>query len=483
MSDAIKDTSTGVHNGHWTATASKSGTYEFATGGKFVDRDIDLVVPKAAITVSGSTVSGSVNPVVAVSPGTKASGKYPFSGSTTISGSTSGTATVNVGTKGFTDESSYSGTVTGAISGTATVSGSMNAIGLGVTDPKNINGTISSVTVGAKSGSTFPVTGSGSTSGTVTAKVTSTGYGTKDVETGSGTVSGSITLNATIPAAELKNSSTSGRTYTDLSTSAPILISGDYLYINEGYIKDSKISLARLVPDLEGYTMAGSDQMLDGYTLYDINGNPVTGNIQTKSSSNLTADGATIKVPAGYYAEEASKSVASGSVNSYTINESTQGSKIVTAGTVSSGYYPISVPSLTGTVNRTAGYISGTSSTATDSNGGVVGKIVQSTSSATNGSTLTAGSTLTIGAGYYHEDRTYTVPTAAGSAGTTSIATGMTNTISSGYTNPTFATSAPSGPYITINATASGDVGKVVSAINSPTTKYLSVYAGTYSIL
>lgn len=187
----------------WLKTATQSGLYKFATEGKYVDRDIHLDIPAADVTVGGSAVSGTVNPSVTASVGTKADGKYPISGSATISGTTSGTAAVTVNTKGFTDEDSYDATVTGTIGGTATATGSINAIGLGVTDPKNVNGTISSVTVGTKSGSTYPITGSAATSGTVTAKVTSTGYGVKDVETGSGSVSGTASLNATLPVASM----------------------------------------------------------------------------------------------------------------------------------------------------------------------------------------------------------------------------------------------------------------------------------------
>lgn len=49
--------------------------------------------------------------------------------------------------------------------------------------------------------------------------------------------------------------------------------------------------------------------LLAGKQLIDQNGNPLTGTISTKSVSDLTADGATVTVPAGYYASDASKSV------------------------------------------------------------------------------------------------------------------------------------------------------------------------------
>lgn len=52
-----------------------------------------------------------------------------------------------------------------------------------------------------------------------------------------------------------------------------------------------------------------SSDLLSGKELIDQNGNKVTGTIATKTSSDLTASGATVIVPAGYYAYSASKSV------------------------------------------------------------------------------------------------------------------------------------------------------------------------------
>ncbi len=66
--------------------------------------------------------------------------------------------------------------------------------------------------------------------------------------------------------------------------------------------------------------------------------------VTTRSSSDLSSSGATVNVPVGYYAEVASKSVASG----------TEGTPVATKGTVSN--HTISV---TPSVTNTAGYISG----------------------------------------------------------------------------------------------------------------------------
>ena len=67
----------------------------------------------------------------------------------------------------------------------------------------------------------------------------------------------------------------------------------------------------------------------------------VTGNIVTKTSSNLTASGATVSVPAGYYASDASKSVATATQATPSISIDSKGlitaSATQTAGYVSAG--------------------------------------------------------------------------------------------------------------------------------------------------
>ena len=63
--------------------------------------------------------------------------------------------------------------------------------------------------------------------------------------------------------------------------------------------------------DTSDATLTSGNQMLDSVTAY-ADGTKVTGSIQSKSSSDLTASGATVTAPAGYYSSAASKSVATG---------------------------------------------------------------------------------------------------------------------------------------------------------------------------
>ena len=63
------------------------------------------------------------------------------------------------------------------------------------------------------------------------------------------------------------------------------------------------------------FITARANDILSPKVGVDIDGNSITGRIPTKSSSDLTASGATVTVPAGYYASQATKSVASGTAS------------------------------------------------------------------------------------------------------------------------------------------------------------------------
>lgn len=90
--------------------------------------------------------------------------------------------------------------------------------------------------------------------------------------------------------------------------------------------------------------------MLSGTTALKNDGTDITGTIASKTSADLTASGATVTAPAGYYASAASKSVASGSA----------GTPTAAKGTVTS--HSVSV---TPSVTNTTGYITGGTKTGT----------------------------------------------------------------------------------------------------------------------
>lgn len=122
--------------------------------------------------------------------------------------------------------------------------------------------------------------------------------------------------------------------------------------------------------DTSDATLDGGGKMLNGVTAY-ADGVKYTGSIESKSSSDLTASGATVTAPAGYYASAASKSVASGSAtpaatisatgatvstgsNTLTLSKSVSNTPQVSAGYVSSGTAGNSSVSLTASVTTKA---------------------------------------------------------------------------------------------------------------------------------
>lgn len=111
--------------------------------------------------------------------------------------------------------------------------------------------------------------------------------------------------------------------------------------------------------DTSDATMTSGAQSLDGVTSYS-NGTKITGSIPSRGSGDLTASGATVTVPSGHYAAQATKSVASGTV---TAPASISG----TGATVSTGTNTVTLSksvSVTPSVS-TAGYItSGTAGTS-----------------------------------------------------------------------------------------------------------------------
>lgn len=118
--------------------------------------------------------------------------------------------------------------------------------------------------------------------------------------------------------------------------------------------------------DTSDATLDAGSKMLDGVTAY-ANGTKYTGSIESKASTDLSASGATVTAPAGYYASAASKSVASGSAtgpstvsgssasvstgtNTLTLSKTVSITPVVSAGYVSSGTAANASVSLTASV-------------------------------------------------------------------------------------------------------------------------------------
>lgn len=106
-----------------------------------------------------------------------------------------------------------------------------------------------------------------------------------------------------------------------------------------------------VTPTESAQTIGGADYMLeDAITVSAIPSNYVGSGITSRSSSDLEASGATVTVPSGYYASQATKSAASG----------TAGTPTATKGAVSN--HSVTV---TPSVTNTTGYITGSTKTGT----------------------------------------------------------------------------------------------------------------------
>ena len=123
--------------------------------------------------------------------------------------------------------------------------------------------------------------------------------------------------------------------------------------------------------DNSAATISSGSQMLDGVKAVGSDGTVYTGDIASKSGSDLTASGDTVTVPAGYYSSQATKAVASGSAtapatisgtsatvstgtNTLTLSKTVSVTPTVSAGYVSSATAGNSSVSLTTSVTTKA---------------------------------------------------------------------------------------------------------------------------------
>lgn len=135
----------------------------------------------------------------------------------------------------------------------------------------------------------------------------------------------------TIPAATFSNMATSNVTYVDISNDAnqaPVLISGGYLYINKGYVDNLKISLAKLVPDMDTLIHAGNANIQPGYSALDKDGSVITG---TMPSATATITGTNTVTPSASVAGNSYITLSSSDTTGISITATGGGTASVTA--------------------------------------------------------------------------------------------------------------------------------------------------------
>ena len=198
------------------------------------------------------------------------------------------------------------------------------------------------------------------------------------------------------------------------------------------------------------------------YTITGVSSTYVGSGITQRDGDDLTVSGATVSVPAGYYAEAASKSVATGSA----------GTPTAAKGTVSN--HSVSV---TPSVTNTTGYITGGTKTGT--------------AVTVSASELVSG-TLTISSSGTKDVTNYaSASVAAGSATAPASISGTTATVSTGTNTLTLTKTVSVTPSVTAGYVSSGTAGNSSVSLTAnvttkgaatitPTTSNQTIASGTY---
>ena len=278
-------------------TAAGEVSKTLATADTYVDRNIKVTVrtPDADLKIVEAEGSGAITATVSTTD-KKYTSDTPTAHAITIAAD----AHVNKTTVGVNQAGFLASTDTidiaaaDAVQNTKTLyikEGAIEATG-SATATGNV--TLASAGAAPKSGFYIKAAAAGS------AQVTTAGW----VEP-SAPIESSGDAYYTLPTTSFGNTEVSGKTYENIDAKAPVLVEGGYLYISEGYIKDSKISLAKLVPDHGTLPVvdAKSEWMYKGYSAYDNEGKLVAGTMGDAvlgdiSATNVKATVSTVSVAA-----------------------------------------------------------------------------------------------------------------------------------------------------------------------------------------
>ena len=308
-----------------------------------------------------------------------------------------------------------------------------------------------------------------------------------------------------IDAATLANAGTADKVYAE--ETGPVLISGDYLYINKGYIGDTKIPLADLVPDKANVTAGedGNSHLIyktvsvydkDGALIAGTMGDAVLGDISaTDVSANVSTvsvapngDGSAFKVTGtGEIAGNTSVAVTGAG---YATTSTTKSGTISGTASVEASLSKITVGAVATNSNLTVTPVIAKDSSSAKATGAITkvapsGHYVAVSADAINASTTVAPSVTSDGYGTAENFNASNATITAGSAASglyyvpiteaahsvSAEASSITNasaTVSSAVVDETSSaitlmSTAPEGRYLKISATATAQSGSVTT--------------------
>lgn len=291
----------------------------------------------------------------------------------------------------------------------------------------------------------------------------------------------------------------STKTGTAVTVSASELVSGKKEITANGDNIDVtnyaqvKVAIPGDTPTIDSLTVTPSESeqtfnssSVDGYkpvTVGAISSTYVGSGIARNSSTDLTASGATVTVPAGYYAEQETKTIADGALNYPTLSIDNATGKITSVATVqTSGYlaegtqktyrYPMSVQervTITPTESSQIAveaykYTLGNVSVAAIPSNYIGSAIDQRDSTDLSAS----GATVTVPAGYYSEAASKSIT--SGSATNSGTASASSATITTGTNTITLSKAVSITPTVSAGYISSGTAGSVTVSLTGSVT-------------